>query len=253
MRSKFRYERRRRAFAAAQYIFLIGLLFAGAWWTYGRVSDYLFTSDHFKIKTIEVAGAKNILQSEILALLPFRIGDNMFRVNVSAAEKNLKSCKPELKDLSVSRTFQGIKVSFRERVPMAFVTVGGKKLGVDADNKPFPLRGEYVNAPLAELVAVTESERRFLIDFLSIFKPAAGELSAQVVRFRPEAVKDVSFDLADGVRVYWGAAGKGDLKGKIERLNSVLSDARSRYGQIEYANLYYYDDGRVLIKPKKGS
>ena len=98
------------------------LLFFG----YRAVDNFLFCSECFKIKKIEIRGGKNISSSEISALLPFSAGDNIFAAPVSSTEENLRQCKPELKKLSVSRVWRGIVVRFEERVPVAFAKIDGE-------------------------------------------------------------------------------------------------------------------------------
>ena len=56
-------------------------------------------------------------------------------------------------------------------------------------------------------------------------------------------------ELKDNLRVYWGVPEKDKVKRKLNRMSQVLKDARARFPGVEYVDLCYYDDGRILVKP----
>ncbi len=83
LRYKFKYERRQKAYKVGQFVAIACAVVFGVLFGYRVISNFLFCSDCFKIKTIEIRGAKNISASEISALLPFRERDNLFLAPVS--------------------------------------------------------------------------------------------------------------------------------------------------------------------------
>jgi cell division protein FtsQ len=221
-------------------------------WGYVRASDFLFNSGYFEIRTIEINGLSTVSRTEISSLLPFREGDNLFSVWLGAAERNLRKCKPELKNISMRRTWHGVTVSVEERVPVAYVTVGGIRCGVDADNVPFPLHSHWVNdihLKLPEIVVKEDAERREVLEFIALLGLHGREVYDQIVRFSVQPKDTVVFDLKDGTQVLWGPVENKSFKPKLEKLAQVKGDALKRFNRLEYINLCYFDDGRVVVKP----
>lgn len=251
LRYKFKYERRQKAYKFGQFFAVTALAALTLFFGYKGISNFLFCSECFKIKSVEIRGGKNISESEIEALVPFRKGDNIFKANVSATEENLRQCKPELKRLDVSRVWQGIVVSFEEREPVAFIKSGGERLGIDHENKPFPLRGQFARKTLPEIVAKDATGRAEVLAFMKAFAAKAKDIYPQIVRLYPEPVNCVVFELADGLKVFWGGCEEEMIGRKLEKLNQVVFDANERFKAIEYVNMCYYDDGRIIVKPKK--
>jgi cell division septal protein FtsQ len=249
-RSKFRFERRKNATRFTLYLAVVAMLGTGAWWTYKAVTNFLYTSEHFRISRIEVKGLKNMAQAEITPLLAFKQGDNMFRADLSAAEKAIEKYKPELKKASVSRGWQKIVVRLEERSPVASVALDGQLFGVDQDNKPFPLRGSWTKAPLPEIKCQAEPDRRKVLDFVREFAPKAGEIFPQVLRFYLEPMNRIVFDFKDGSRILWGPAETAKLGAKLARLTQVLEESKARFASFEYVNMSFFDDGRIIVKPK---
>jgi len=253
LRYKFKYERRQRAYKIGQFFAAACLAVFVIFFGYRIINNFLFCSDCFKIKTIDIRGAKNISSSEISALIPFREGDNLFAAPVSATEENLRQCKPELKKLWVSRTWKGIVIKFEERLPVAFTRIDGERFGLDDDNKPFPLRGMFARKPLPEIVSQDECGRRLALDFIKAFAPKAKDVYAKITRFYSEPAGSVAFDIDGGMKIYWGVPDAGKIEQKLNKLNQVLFDAGERFGAVEYVNLCFFDDGRIIVKPKKAS
>jgi cell division septal protein FtsQ len=243
-------ERRQRVRKFTQVFVILGLTTLTGWWVWKTVNNFLFHSEYFTIRRIEITGIRDTSESEIISLLPFRPGDNLFKVWLSETERNLRQCKPELKDISVSRRWQKILVSVREREPIACTYIDGRRMWLDDDNIPFPLKGHLIKASLPEIVTKNEAERREMVRFVRIFSAEAKDLFPRIVRLYPEPVEDVVFELDDDLRIYWGTTEKEKIKLKRERLAQVLADARGRFQGIEYVNLCYMDDGRVLVKPR---
>lgn len=251
LRSRVKQERNRRLGKIILVCLVTGSLAYGGWWTWKTATNFLFTSDAFKIRAIEVRGGKNITQSEILALLPFRPGDNIVKLWISETEKNIQQCKPELQRISVRRGWKKVIVSLEERQPVACVMLDGQRLGLDAENKVFPLRGKLVREALPEVTCRNETDRKEILEFVRLFAPAAKELYPNVVRFGLESLNDIVFDFKGGPRVFWGPLEKDQLESKLKRLAQVMDDAKARFSGMEYINLCYFDNGRILVKPKE--
>jgi cell division septal protein FtsQ len=250
-RYKFKYERRQKVYKFGQFIGSVAIAGFLVLFGYRVIGGFLFRSDLFSIKKIEIRGGRNISPSEIAALIPFRKGDNIFKAPVSDTEDNLRQCKPELKKLVVYRTWQGVVVKFEERVPVAFVKSGDERQGLDYENKPFPLRGMYAREALPEIVAKDDQSRGQVLDFIKTFSVKAKDIYPKIVRFYPEAANCVTFELDDGLKINWGGYEEERMKSKLNKLAQVLFDAKERFQAIDYVNLCFFEDGRIIVKPKK--
>lgn len=251
LRSKFRFERRRKVKQFTKYVFVLGLVLTVSWWSWKSVYGFLLNFDGFKIKDIEISRTKNISRSEIIALLPFQVGDNIFKLWLFDTEKKFRELKPELKDIKVTRHWQKITIKFDERTPMACINLNGQKLGVDEENKVFPLRGNWLKQFLPEIIAENAAERKDVLEFAKMFKDEGTEFFACISRLYPEPVNNVVIELKDRLKIYWGTSDRNKIKKKLERIDQVLKDAGSRFAGLEYVDLSYFEDGRILVKPLK--
>jgi cell division septal protein FtsQ len=225
-------------------------LFYASFRGWQALRDCVSKSEILTIKNIVISGTRNISRGEILALLPFDTGDNILVQNLGKAEKEVLDLKPELKKISIHRGFKKISVYVRERVPVGFVTIQGNRLGIDYDNVPFPLRGEYLKADLPEISAQNDSDRQEILGFVKIFSERAKEYFPKSSSFYLESIENAALKLKDGTKIVWGKIEKDKFDGKLRRLNEIVSDASKRFPGIEYINLDYFDSGRVLVKPK---
>ncbi|HBU70324.1 MAG TPA: hypothetical protein DEE98_08095 [Elusimicrobia bacterium] len=251
LRSKLKSERRKTAGKVLLIGTVIGVLAFGSVQGWKAVSSFLFESERFKIRRIDIVGAKNVTKGEIEAQLSFRTGDNIFTAWVSKSERDLRQCKPELKKVSVRRGWKKIVVRIEERTPVAFVSYGGEKLGIDSDNRPFPLRGRWVKHPLPEITAPGELERAELLRFVKDFYSQAGDFSSRAAGFGIESLNEITIRLKDGPLVVWGRRENDKLSAKLDRLQQVLDDGLKRYSGLEYVNLAFFDDGRIIVRPKR--
>jgi hypothetical protein len=58
--------------------------------------------------------------------------------------------------------------------------------------------------------------------------------------------------MKDGKEIFWGEPAEKKLQPKMKMLNRIIEDSKKRFSGLEYINLYYFDDGRVLVKPVTG-
>ena len=249
LRSKIKSERRRKMGRLFLGLAVICACIGGGWWVWNAAGNFLSRSDLFKISAIDVRGCKNVTRSELVAMLPVREGDSIFSFRRAHTENALRRCKPELKRLNVRRGWKKIVISIDERIPVACTFIGGKRMGIDNDNAPFPLRGQWVKAVLPEVSATDASERSEVLRFIREFAPAAKSLFPRVERFTMESLNDIVMELTDGSKIFWGPVEKNKIKAKLERLEQVFDDAGSRFSGLEYVNLCYFDSGRILVRP----
>ena len=252
LRSKFKQERNHQWAKRAMVMVLVAGLCLGGWWTYRTVSHFIFCSDCFVIRSIVVRGGKNVTQSEIRALLPFRVGDNLFAVQLGAAENNIRQCKPELKTIHISRRWKSVIVTMTERVPLAVTTIDGQRLGLDEDNIVFPLRGHLDQVPLPEISSAAPDMRIEMIQFIKALSREAQDISPKIQWVSLEA-NDLVLGLSGGTKILWGPMDPVTFTGKLRRIRQVFADGTTRFHALEYVNVSYYDDGRILVKPRLAS
>lgn len=249
LRSRFKQERSHRWARRALWLALAAGICAGASWAYGSASRFLSSSPSLSVRAIDVRGGKNVTASEIRALLPFRVGDNLLKIDIAAAEHSIRNCKPELKDISISRSWKGMTVTIAERAPVAALTIDGQRLGIDGDNVPFPLRGHLAQAPVPDMTAAAPEMRLEMLRFVAAISREARDIAPRVRWISFEA-NDILFGLAGGPKVVWGPVEPALFAGKLRRLREVIADGGKRFSGIECVNLSYYGDGRILVKPQ---
>jgi cell division protein FtsQ len=238
--------------------------FAGVFLIYfgGRkLLEIAYKSDKILIKNIEVLGAKNVTKSEIKELLPFNIGDNLLKVNLSKAEEGIKKLKPELKNITINRRWQKIRVRLYERTPEAFVMCDDNMVGIDFDNTPFALRGFMSTMKVPEIICKSLSQREDILKFIERFKPVCGVFIDNISEVKLSNTGDIIFAMrnntgdTNNTTVFWGEeppehlAGTKHLASKFEKFQKVYVDAMAKYKQIEYIDMTLYDSGRIIVKP----
>ncbi len=240
----------RHFFKMLLYLVIFGAIIFGAAQGWLALSNYISKNELLKIKKIEIYGNKNVSKGEIVALLPFEMGDNIFGPNLSKAERDILKLKPELKKIRISRRVKKIVISVSERKPVGFVNLNNNRLGIDFDNKPFPLRGAYINSSLPEIIALNEPDREEILEFVKIMQERAKDFFDKAVAFYYESVDDCAFRLNNGTNIIWGKNEKDKFDSKLQRLKEVMDDAALRFQNVDYINLNYLDSGRILVKPK---
>ncbi len=104
-------------------LFLIGIFFVGMLWGL----NYLYNSNYFKIKSIEVEGNSHYQDSAIKEQLTDTVGTNIFEVNVKKAEDNLIENLFWINEVKLSKIFPDeIKITVKERNPYIRIAYGNK-------------------------------------------------------------------------------------------------------------------------------
>ena len=216
------------------------------------VSDYMVNCQQFKLRYIEVVPSKNITRSEVLSLLPFREGNSMFKLWIKDTKERILQNKPEIENVKINLGWRKVLVSWQERVPVGWILKDGNKVGVDYNNKEFPLRGQWAQSELPQLDVKSIQERAQLLEFLKALSHSNKEFFSQSSQFGVLGNKMIYFYLKDGTKIYWGTPNSFEINEKLNKLNKVFADAKVKYQSqgIEYVNLEFFDQGRILLKPK---
>ncbi|MCL2390373.1 MAG: FtsQ-type POTRA domain-containing protein [Endomicrobia bacterium] len=214
-----------------------------------KLVDYAYASDNMTIKDIEITGCKNVTKSEIRELLPFKIGDSLLKIDLSDAENEIKKVKPELKDISINRRWQKVRVKLYERTPEAFLASGRDILGVDFEDRPFPLRGFMSGMKIPKIICKTDAERSELLNFIKSFKPVCKDFLDNIEEIKFGSYGDIVFITHDGALIYWGDARKERMERRFDKFRKIYVDAMSKYKKVEFIDMTYYDSGRAVVKP----
>ncbi|MCL2335657.1 MAG: cell division protein FtsQ/DivIB [Endomicrobia bacterium] len=247
------YSKRRKLGKPIVYFILLCALAFLLHEGYKRAVSYAYAADSMTIKDIEVAGCKNVTGTEIKELLPFKIGDNLLKIDLSQSETEIMKVKPELKDISISRRWQKVRVKLYERTPEAFVMYGKELYGIDFDNKPFPLRGFMSGMKIPAIVYNTYAERAALLDFIKKFKPVSEDFLDNISEIKFSNSGDIVLTAHDGTVIFWGDERPEYMQHKFEKFKKIYVDAAARYKHLEYIDMTLYGLGRAVVKPQQQS
>lgn len=232
-------------FCLTLFIIITFLIYFGS----KKLINLIYNSDKIIIKNIEVIRTKNITKSEIKELLPFKVGDNLLKINLSKAEYEIKKLKPELKNIIINRGWQKIKIRLYERTPEAFLVNSGKLFGVDFDDISFPLRGFMNTIKVPKLFYKSNFERKELLNFIRRFKPICGNYLNDIYEIKFNNTKDLIFVMCDSTLVFWGKGRPECLAYKFKKFQKIYLDAVSKYKRLEYIDMTLHDIGKVVVKP----
>lgn len=232
------------------YLFLFALLCFLIYIGGKKLVGYVYASETITVKEIDVQGCKNVTKTEIKELLPFKIGDNLLKIDLSDAENKIMEVKPELRDISIKRRWQKVRVKLYERTPEAFVLAGKDVLGVDFEDKPFPLRGFMSGMKIPTIIHRTEQERGEILKFIKIFKPVCDDFLDNIAEIKYSNSGDIIFTTYDGAVIYWGDERPEHMAHKFDKLQKIYADAVTKYKELDYIDMTFYGLGRAVVKPK---
>ena len=225
----------------------------GCVYVYRYSKSYLYANEKFFIDNIEVVGCNNVTETEIKNLIPFKVGDSLLKINLSETKKQLKSYKPELKNVSMSRKWKEKKViiSLKEREPEVFIIENENKIGLDFDNKPFALRGNMFDMSIPTLFYSSPQDRESLLEFFKKFKSCMSEFVPYVTEIKYGEVEDIVLKMNDKTIVYWGHPQHKKIKEKAQKIKAVLNDLSKKSVIADYIDLTLIDNNknRIIVKP----
>ncbi|MBI3551479.1 MAG: hypothetical protein HY077_03090 [Elusimicrobia bacterium] len=191
---------------------------------------------------IEVDGAPPELKDKLTAFLEPRLA-----APASAAE--LLAAFPCLKSAGLSRSYWTgtFRYVVEPRKAVGAAARAGRYLADDGTVFAAPEGVYAVSGPALEFEGATGAELKELAGFLSqSAKPGSLPAALEKMRF-VSAAEGWEARLADGTVLIWG-----DLRftrQKLSRLREILDDARAQFGGASSADLRYFEDGRVLVRP----
>ncbi|MDR0956311.1 MAG: FtsQ-type POTRA domain-containing protein [Endomicrobium sp.] len=205
-------------------------------------------SEKIIIKNIEVIGTKNITKAEIKELLPFKIGDNILKINLTEAKSKIKKLKPELKNIIITRRWQKVKIKLFERTPEAFIYKNGTTFGIDFDNTPFPLRGFMSAMKVPKIIYKSDSERTQLLYLVKKIKSVCRNFLNNISEIKFSNTGDIILIMNTNTTIFFDNEKSERLTYKFKKIQRIYVDAITRYKQIEYIDITY-SFGKAIVKP----
>lgn len=259
MRRKRKQRRRRAVLRTVSWIF-IGSFTAGLLYilfSFSRV--ILFSSEYFQIRVIETIGMSVEESDKMLKSLNIQKGDNIFSFSAKKITRAVKTAHPEMKEIEIRRDLPArVTVDITYRNPIATMAFGDRMLCIDDEGIIFRLpvldSKEYLKKMfLPEIHAQGDAERKELVRFLTLLNACDPEQSKKIVRLQTEIPLDIVYILSDGTRISWGDLNEKNFKEKYKRMQIVYNDSVKRFSRIRSVNMRYWEDGRVLVRPRGSS
>jgi hypothetical protein len=160
-------------------------------------------------------------------------------------ERRLLKKYPEIYAVRFEKDFERNRISvvLEPRKPL----VNWNNSGVDGEGKVFPLEASQPVLPRATILRPQSLSR--IGPWLEAVSRSS-EIWPLVSDVGEMDYGDVFLDLKTGTRVIWGAPEKTSAGGKLQVLSRVLEDAHQRLGGISLADLRFFSEGRITVKPK---
>lgn len=214
-------SRRRRLFAWTAALAALG---AGAW--------LAFWSPLLAVDQIAVVGGKHVEEADVAAVTGLDSSDNLLLVSTGRVAEQVETL-PWVADAKVDRKLPGtVRVKVVERVPRVVLATTdarwlldgrGNVLGrAGADANELPVLAAATVSGITEGVRVGESEVR---DALTALRSLAPRIRREVAAVLAPTSERISFSLADGTQIRFGAAGSLDAKNEV--LHVLLQEMRT--------------------------
>lgn len=240
-----RISRRRRAVARtkrrriATALGCVAALGASAW--------VALASPLLAVDEVRVVGAEHTTSEEVVAATGLGSGHNLLLLSTADIEERAESL-PWVKTAEVDRMLPGtVRVRIVERVPAMVVALGAARWTIDA--RGYVLDSGAVSATLPVLGGAETGDIEVgarlttpeIQDALKAFRSMAGPLRKTIVAVVAPSFERISFSLADGTLIRFGAAERLDAK------NEVLDALLKRLAEQNRSAAYI--DVRVPTSP----
>jgi len=232
-----------------------------------RVATYASRSPRFHVTgsdDVAIDGNQYVSQEEILSTIGLPLywssglGVSIFRINLNEARKQVESIS-WVKSAVVTRAFpHRLAVHIVERVPVAFVTLGGQVKLVDGDGvfleKPeksdfnFPvIEGLDPTGNAAERVARIAMYQDFMRQ-VSPRSPSSGWLISEVNLADADDLKAILVQGRENIEVHFG---RSNFQEHFSDFLALLPDIRKTNAKIDSVDLRFRN--QVVVNPEGNS
>lgn len=214
---------------------IVGAVGSLAW----GVHRYAQTTPRFAVSQVEIEGTRRLARDDVLGAAGIKKGDNLFALDVEAAERALLE-SPWIASARVFRRLPGtIRLEILERDAVALAILGGKTFLVSQEGEPFKEMGSgdphdlpiVTGVSLEGLAADRRAELERLRETLGLLREyeklsIAQSFPAEEVNLKPtgEAILMVG---NTGIALHLGSS---PWKRKLLRAERVLSKTRRSGG-----------------------
>lgn len=165
----------------------------------GAAIALLWAVPILKVGQVEVHGVNNLPAEQVAADTGIEPGENMLRVDAAAAASRVAE-SPWVHTVTVARDWPGtITVDITERSAVLYSEEADGTHLIDAGGTPFAI-GE----PPAQAVAV-DAEAALLTAAAEVVAAVDPAIREQVERVEVPAAAEITFVMADGRTIFWGA------------------------------------------------
>jgi len=228
-------------------------------WSGKAVHDYAVTAPAFAVKFVEIDGNARLTNAQLLELAGFRVGDNIFSVNLSDVEKKLEASPWILEAKVQQRLPRTIVIDVVERTARMLILFDVLYL-VDSTGAIFKRwqQGDPVPSVILtgltrrDLTMYSESVERTILDAIALemaWEASALREVAPLSEIHAEVGGDFSLTVGDDP--FYVRLGSSPYRVKLERLSRLLSRLQK---SDRRPSVVYFDNekrpDRVTVKLK---
>ncbi|WP_052460191.1 cell division protein FtsQ/DivIB [Tessaracoccus massiliensis] len=180
-----------------------------------------FFSQVLAAQKVAVDGVELLTADEVVAAAQVALGEPLLIQDVRAIGERVESL-PAVRSVDVSRQLPDtVQIAVTERTASYLRESEGGYDWIDEEGVAFHTTPTPVEGELLAAVEAVEDQQRLLADVATVADAVPGDLRAQVVAIRAEAVDRISLTLDGGRTVVWGSAEESDLKAEV--IGALLS------------------------------
>ncbi len=222
-----------------------------AWQAYRAIMH----ADFFVISGVDIKGVKQLSDQDLKDIVGVFTGQNIFRVNLSAAVKRAEG-NPWVKEARIYRRLPNrITMVFTERTPVAILDTGAVHYLLDGEGVVIEqLPKEQATAWPLPVIAIRGYRARPGEEVTAEGLPEAMELIAEISTRGGWQLPNVTVnaDSPETLTVLYGGCqfkiGSGRYGEKLRRLAEVMADVNQRGVDIAYVDLRPERQVAVMVK-----
>lgn len=234
-----RISRRRKAVARSKRRRVLAGM--GAVVATGAIGWVALASPLLAVDEVKVVGARHTTSAEVAAAAGLGSEDNLLLMSTEDVEAKTESL-PWVKTAEVDRMLPGtVRVRITERVPAMVVSLGAAQWTIDARgyvldsgavSSTLPVLGGAETGDIEPGVRLVTPE---IQDALKAFRSMSKKLRTEIVAVIAPSFERISFSLADGTLIRFGAAER--LAAKNQVLDALLSKLAQQKKSVAYIDV----------------
>lgn len=239
-----RISRRRKAVARSRTRRIAGAVSALV--ALGAVGWAAFASPLLAVDEVKVVGAEYTTAAEVTEVARLDTNDNLLLISTDAIERAAETL-PWVKTAEVDRILPGtVRVRITERVPAMVLSIGAARWTIDVRGRVLAVGeggavGEKGGLPVitgadtGDIEVGGEVTAPELVDALKAYRSLDRSLRRRVAGIVAPSLERISFSLADGTLIRFGAAER--LKAKNEVLSALLEEIARENRAVAYIDV----------------